>query len=182
MKKNLKSLFLSAVAAISVMSLSSCGSGRSYLVIPHSVSTASAVTVDNLNLTKGDYEVLNSITESASVVCEYKGDQIRIRGNNDEFVYTFNLGKTGWYLKSFSGAASLGYFTSDFVDQVKEIPDAEEFARRAAMARIILAAKDYKADGVVEPVIISSANNIGKNTIEYTSTVSAKLISLKTTH
>lgn len=161
--------------------LGSCGTGRSYLVIPHSVSSASAVTVDNLNLTKGDYEVLNTITETASVISEYKGDQIKIYADNGDFSYVFSLSKTGWVLSSFSGAASLGYFASDLENRLNVVPNAEEFARRVAMARIIRAAKDYQADEVVEPVVISSANNIGKNKIEYVSTISAKLISIKIT-
>ncbi len=155
------------------------------MVIPHSVSSASAVTVENLNLNKGDYQVLNTITETASVLCEYKGKEIRISGDSGAFYYIFRQSGIGggWTLHKFKGAASLGYFTSDLVNNSSQLlPDAEEFARRVAMARIIKAAKDYKADGVVEPVVISSANNVGKNKIEYISTVSAKLISIQTTH
>lgn len=161
--------------------LTSCFSSRSYLVIPHSVSSASAVTVDNLNLKRGEYDVLNSITETASVLCEYKGSEIRISGDSNAFEYVFDLTKNGWILKSFYGAASLGYFSTDLISVNQEIPDAEEFARRVAMARIIQAAKDYKADGIVEPIVISSANNAGKNKIEYVSTITAKLITIKPT-
>lgn len=181
MKRLIKRVLLSSVVLISIFGFGSCRSGRSYLVIPHSVSSASAVTVDNLNLSKGDYQVLNSITESASVICEYSGNNIQISDGDGEFLYKFTLGNNGWVLTNFSGAASLGYFTADIDSRPSEIPDAEQFARRAAMARIIRAAKDYQADGVVEPVVISSANNIGRNKIEYVSTVSAKLISIKTT-
>lgn len=181
--KGLKKVFLFASATIiSICGLASCGTGRNYLVIPHSVSSASAVTVENLNLTKGGYDVLKSITETASVICEYKGDQIKIYADNHDFAYTFTKSKDGnWTLSSFSGAAELGYFSSDLTNTQTQIPDAEEFARRVAMSRIIRATKDYKADGVVEPVVISTAKNIGKNKIEYSSTVSAKLISIKTT-
>lgn len=174
-------MLLASVSVICLCGLASCGIGRNYLVIPHSVSSASAVTVDDLNLSKGSYDILKSITETASITCEYSGSKIKITGNDDNFSYTFSLSKMGWVLSSFKGAASLGYFTSDLINTPNEVPDAEEFARRVAMARIIRAAKDYQADGVVEPVVISSANNVGKNKIEYMSTVSAKLISIKTT-
>ncbi len=174
-------MLLASVSIICLCGLVSCGVGRNYLVIPHSVSSASAVTVDDLNLSKGSYDILKSITETASILCEYSGNKIVISGNDDNFSYTFTLSKNGWILSSFKGAASLGYFTTDLINDRNEIPDAEEFARRVAMARIIRATKDYKADGVVEPVVISTANNVGKNKIEYTSTVSAKLISIKST-
>lgn len=172
---------LALVTTLIMLGVTSCGMGRSYLVIPHAVSSASAVTVDNLNLAKGDYDVLNSITETASVLCEYKGNQIKISGDRGAFAYVFTQSKMGWVLSNFTGAACLGYFSSDVSNHATEIPNAEEFARRVAMARIINAAKDYQADGVVEPVVISSVNNIGKNKIEYISTVSAKLISIKST-
>lgn len=181
MKIILKRTLFATVVSLCIFGLASCGLGRKYLVIPHSVSSASAVTVDNLNLAKGDYDVLNTITESASVLCEYKGKQIRISGDSGAFYYIFKQTPTGWVLSKFKGAASLGYFTSDLNNKSDGIPDAEEFARRVAMARIIRAAKDYQADGVVEPVVISSANDVGKNKIEYVSTVTAKLISIKTT-
>ncbi len=79
--------FLAAVTLMIVLGVTSCSSGRSYLVIPHSVSSASAVTVDNLNLSQGDYEVLSPITETASVLCEYKGNQIKISGDSGAFAY-----------------------------------------------------------------------------------------------
>lgn len=180
MKNFFKKVGLTTVTVIGVFGLASCGTTRNYLVIPHSVSSASAVTVDDLNLSKGDYDVLKSITESASVICEYNGSSIKI-SSDDEFSYTFTLSSSGWSLSRFQGAASLGYFTSDLENHPSEIPNGEEFARRVAMSRIIRAAKDYQADGVIEPVVISIANDIGRNKVEYISTVSAKLISIKST-
>lgn len=184
MRNFIKRVLVASAIVCVLLGLNSCGSGRQYLVIPHSVSTASAVSVDNLNLAKGDYDVLNTITETASILCEYKGKQIRISGDSGAFYYIFEQTKMGsWVLKSFEGAAALGYFTADLVatDSFGQVPDAEEFARRVAMARIIKAAKDYQADGVVEPIVVSRASNAGKNKIEYSATVSAKLIVIRTT-
>ena len=180
MKKISFQVLLVIVSISSMLVINSCGSKREYLVIPHSVSTASAVTVENLNLQAGQYDVLRSITETASVICEYKGDQIKVTSGEGDFTYTFKFdSKSGWSLKKFSGAASLGYFTSDLNAHPSEVPNPEEFSRRVAMSRIIRAAKDYQADGVVEPVVISNVSNLGQNKIEYTSTVSAKLIVIK---
>lgn len=162
------------------MGLQSCGGGRRYLVVPHSVSTASSVSVDDLRLTPGDYEVLKSVSESASVICEYRKDEIRVISGDGEFSYKFKLNKVGtWYLKSFSGAAALGYFTSDYENKPSDIPNPEEFARRVAMSRIIAMARDYNADAVIEPICVTRASNVGKQKVEYNCTVTAKLIEIK---
>lgn len=181
MRVSFTKLVLVVVLTTGMLLLHSCGTKRSYLVIPHSVSTASAVTVEDLRLEPGQYEVLNAITESASVICEYKGSEIHIVGGDGDFSYTFkyDYGK-GWSLAKFSGAAALGYFSNDFIANPSETPNPEEFARRVAMARIINAAKDYQADGVIEPVVVTSVDNLGKNKVEYRSSVTAKLIVIKT--
>lgn len=181
MKKFLCKTFLALSVTAMLGMLSSCGGGRKYLVIPHSVSTASAVQVSDLNLAKGDYEVLNSVNESATVICEYKGTEIRIVSGNGDFEYRFELQNNGWVLKNFSGAAELGYFATEYQASNTEVPNAEEFARRVAMAKVIRIAKDYRADGVIEPITVSNVSNLGKNKIEITSVVTAKLISIKTT-
>ncbi len=168
------------MAAASVL-LPSCGSKKNML-IPHAVSTAAAVSVSDLNLKEGQFEILNTITETASITCEYLGNEIRIIG--DDFSYRFHFApKSGWSLVRFSGAASLGYFADDVTpDQGGDIPRPEEFARRVAMARIIAAAADYGADGIIEPITYTTSSNSGRNAVEFTSTVRAKLISIKTTH
>lgn len=169
-----------AVAILVAFALQSCGSSRKYLVVPHSVSTASAASIYDLGLKPGDYEVLKTISETASVICEYRNDEIKIMSGEGEFSYTFKLDpKSGWSLKNFSGAASLGYFTSDYDAKPTEVPNPEEFARRVAMSRIINMARDYSADAVVEPVCVSRTSNAGKQKVEYSSTVSAKLIQIK---
>ena len=161
------------------LGLQSCGS-RKYLVVPHSVSTASAVSIDDLRLKPGDYEVLKTVTETASVLCEYRNSEIKVMSGDGDFSYTFKLDpKSGWFLKSFSGAAALGYFTSDYEARPSFVPNPEEFARRVAMARIIAMARDYSADAVVEPICVTRTSNAGKHSVEYLCTVSAKLIQIK---
>lgn len=161
--------------------LQSCGSGRQYLIVPHSVSTAASVGVDDLNLKPGDYEILKSISETASVICEYNNTNIKVTSGDGDFSYNFALNpKTGWFLKSFSGAAALGYFTTDHDSKPTVIPNPEEFGRRAAMANIINALRDYGADAVIEPVCVTRVSNLSSKKVEYTCTVTAKLISIKT--
>ncbi len=172
---------MGVVAILSMFIMQSCG-GVKNLVIPHSVSTVGVTTVKDLDLKSGQYEILKTIQESASITCEYKSRQMKIKSNDGDFAYTFSFNdKTGWSLASFNGAASFGYFTDDYSSTFGEIPSAEEFARRVAMARIINAVADFGADGVVEPVTTTRVSNAGKNTVEFQTTVRAKLIKIKPT-
>lgn len=135
----------------------------------------------DLNLKPNEFEVLRTISETASVICEYKNDEIKVVSGNGDFSYTFkNDLKKGWSLKSFSGAADFGYFSSDFEGKPSQVPNIEEFSRRVAMANIITAARDYGADAVLEPVCVTRASSAGNRKVEYTCTVSAKLIVIKT--
>lgn len=173
-------LFSCAVALLASASLlTSCG-GQKALIIPRAISTAEAVSVKDLDMQRGDYDILNTITETASVRCEYHKDEIRIISSDGDFSYRFKFDpKSGWKLESFSGVASFGYLTSDINNQFS-LPDPEEFARRSAIARIISALKDYGADGVIEPVTTTIASQSGRNAVEFKAKVSAKLIKLKT--
>lgn len=171
--------WLFAISALAVLMLQSCNSKREFLVIPHSVSTASSVPFKDLNLKTGEYSILKTITESASVRCEFKNNEIKVIGGDGDFTYTFRFNNGSWSLAKFSGAAELGYFAEDFIASPSEIPNTEEFARRVAMSKIIGAMKDFHADAVVEPVVVTKVNNLGNNTVEYLTTISAKLVVIK---
>lgn len=73
-----------SIAIICIVSLTSC-SGVKNLVVPHSVNSASALSIDGLNLQKGEYDILNSISESASVKVEYHADKMTIKSGEGEF-------------------------------------------------------------------------------------------------
>jgi len=177
-KNALAALFASVLCA---GLLSSCG-GAKNLLIPHSVSTSPVTTIQDLGLKQGQYDILRTVTEAASVRCEYKGNTINIVSGDGEFYYKFKFDdKKGWRLDSFEGAADLGYFAADMEEVASEAPRPEEFSRRVAMAKIIKAVTDYNADGIIEPVTVTNATNAGNRTVEYTSTVRAKLVVVKTT-
>jgi len=159
--------------------LSSCG-GAKNLLIPHSVSTAPVTTIHDLGLKEGQYDILRTVSESASVRCEYKGNTINISSGDGEFYYRFKFDdKKGWRLDSFEGAADLGYFATDIDVVGSDAPRPEEFSRRVAMAKIIKAVTDYSADGIIEPITVTNATNAGNRAVEYTSTVRAKLVVVK---
>lgn len=175
-----RNLFLAAVTLLMTVMFTSCKSEKS-LIVPRSVSTVSAIPMAGLNLAKGDYEILNTVTETAGITAKYDGYTIKIQSTDGDFAYTFRLdGGKGWTLASFKGTASFGYLMTDMNEHV-DMPDAEEFARRVAISRLIDQVKDYGGDGVLEPVTTCHANNVDNKTVEYTATVSAKIVKIHPT-
>lgn len=177
MKKNLSGVVFSLIMSVLIVS---CGSHKC-LIVPRAVSTSESVPAGALNLHKGDYEILKTITETASVTVKYGNNEIKVISGDNEFQYNFKFNpKTGWVLKSFSGTANFGYLTSDIQNYV-ELPEGEEFARRVAIARLINDIKDFGADGALEPIVTTRASNVGRNTVEYQATVTAKIVRINTT-
>ena len=176
-----KSKLMAAIAAATIaFSFSSC-SGVRNLVVPLAVSTADAIPAAALNLVKGDYDILASVTETASVTAKYSGTALTITSGDGDFSYYFSYDKKiGWSLRKFSGTATFGYLQSDAASP-EEMPEAEEFARRVAIARLIEAVKDYGADGVLEPIVTTRASNAGNNKVEYQASVTAKIVKIHPT-
>lgn len=173
---------LSAFAVvITMLALNSCG-GQKNLVIPRAVSTAEAIPAAALNLQKGEYDILNSVTETASITATYSNNSLKIVSGDGDFSYTFKFDfKSGWRLDKFSGTATFGYLIQD-TKGYANIPDAEEFARRVAISRLIDVIKDYSADGALEPIVTTRASNVKKNVVEYQATVTAKIVKIHTTN
>lgn len=168
------------MSATLMLMLASC-SGTRNLVVPHAVSTADAIPATALNLKKGDYDILNTISESASVTAKYSGKSLKVTSGDGDFSYFFAYNaKSGWSLKSFSGSANFGYLLNEN-SCMDEMPQAEEFARRVAIAKLIEQVKDYGADGVLEPIVTTRVSNAGHNTIEYQATATAKIVKIHST-
>lgn len=168
------------MAYMIILILATSCSGSKNLVVPHAVSIAQSIPVSALNLEKNEYQILKTITETSSVTVEYHGSSIRIKSGDGDFQYIFEYdSKNGWSLNKFSGIATFGYLASDSNNHV-DIPDAEEFARRVAVAKIIEQVKDYNADGVIDPVVTTQAFNSGNRTVEYKAIVTARIFKLKT--
>lgn len=176
--KSIFKRFALLLAATSI--LASCG-GNKTIVIPHAVSSSEAISLKDLNLKRGDYNVLSTISESATVSCTYKSEEIIIEGVDDGFMYKFKYdAKGGWRLDSYSGVVTLGYFVSDLTKEMSSIPNPEEFSRRIAAARLINAVKDYDADGIIAPVTTTMVSQADNKTAVFTTKVSAKLVKIKT--
>lgn len=173
-------ILLAAIAISAAFIMTSC-KGQRNLIIPHSVSTADAIAPAALNLQKGDYDILASVSESASVTAKYSGNALVVKSGDGDFAYYFSYdAKNGWSLRKFSGTATFGYLQTETKNS-EEMPEAEEFARRVAIARLIETVKDYGADGVLEPIVTTRATNAGHNTVEYQATVTAKIVKIHPT-
>lgn len=171
-------LILVAVAIVTALAFTSCGS--SSLLVPRAISTAEIVPAQALNLQKGSYDIMASVTETSSVTVKYSKNAMEVKSGDGVFSYNFALGKMGWELKKFQGIATFGYLTSD-IEGSSVMPSGEEFARRVAISRLIEQVKDYGADGVLEPIVTTRASNIGKNQVEYQAIVTSKLVKIHPT-
>lgn len=177
-KKNISNL----TVVIIVFALSSCG-GQKNLIIPRAISTAEAIPAVALNLKKGDYDILKSVTQTASITATYSNNSLKIVSGDGDFSYSFKFDqKNGWRLDKFSGTATFGYLLQDVQDTTNNFLDAEEFARRVAISKLIDVVKDYSADGALEPIVSTRASNVKKNVVEYQATVTAKIVKIHTTN
>lgn len=162
-----------------MLALASCG-GQKNIIVPRAVTTADAFPASALNLQKGDYDILSSVTETASITATYSSKALKIVSSDGEFSYFFKFNdKTGWYLEKFSGTANFGYLLQD-TNGGAEMPGAEEFARRVAIARLIDVIKDYGADAALEPIVTTRTSNVSSRVVEYQATATAKIVKIHT--
>ena len=159
----------------------SCGGPRA-LVVPHAISTANSIPMGALNLNKGDYEILNTVTQTASISVKYKRNSITIKSLEGDFAYWFKYDlKNGWFLKKFNGTATFGYLMNE-PESNGLLLDAAEFSRRVAISKLIDVVKDYGAEGALEPIVTTRVTNSGNNTVEYHTTASAKIVKIHSTN
>ena len=174
-KKMKKLLMLAFCAAF----LASCGSVRQ-VIMPRAVNTINTAPLADLNLERSDYEVLNTLTAEAVVLYSYdrNGVKSEIVDYDGEFSMEFITGKFGLLLKH-DGILRLGYLQNDYQEST-DMSHPEDVVRRVAIYRLINLAREHGADAVVEPTISTNVEQTGKRTITYKSTVTAKIIKLKT--
>lgn len=155
--------------------LASCATKKK--IIPRAINTVNSATLKELNLDREDYEILNTITAEATIAYRQRGEGYEITSRDDDFSITLQQGKTG-PVYTYTGILKLGYLTNDYVDLSASL-QPEQIARGLAIYRAINIVKEYGADAVIEPVISTNVEQIGKEII-FKSTVTAKLIKLKT--
>ena len=165
------------VLLASVALFASCGVRT---ILPRAVNTINTAPLGDLNLQRGDYEILNTITAEASIIfTELKNGGMKIADQNNEFVVSVINKKFGSEYK-YDGVLKLGYLQNDYANEPATQLQPEVVARRLAIYRAINVAKEYGADALIEPTIATNVEQVGKKQILYKTTVTAKIIKLKT--
>lgn len=155
---------------------------QSSLIPTTAISNMPVVTVNDLNLKRGDYTILNAITATAAVRSDNRKSKRTIYEENGEFKLVYDIVKSDGkrYLEydDCEGVIRLGYIggTNIYNSDSNYIP-AEEIVRRLALYRLIGLAKEYGADALFEPTITTTATSEGKLLI-YRTEASAKLIKI----
>ena len=167
------------ILALCAATLSSCGVQRK-VVMPSAVNTINMASLADLNLERSDYEVLNTIEAEASITCSsYTNSRIEMESEDGEFSLKYLNGKSGWDCY-FRGIARLGYLQADYADTKTDIMHPHEVVRRLAIYRLINIAKEYGADAVIEPTIATNIEQVSRKDVVYKTTVTAKIIKIKT--
>lgn len=174
------------VMGVCIFTMSSCFGPRKIAqkIIPQAVNTINSVNLNELNLKHGaDYTIMNTITAEATVLYNErrKGEVITIREGDGEFiiVYTFDRETQKWARTDFDGIARFGYLSNDYGQTFSTSINPEYVVRNIAIYRLINQAKVRGADGVIEPVVSTNVEQLGKD-IVFKTTVSAKMIKLNT--
>lgn len=181
--KNISKMIVAIIALLTTMAMSSCGTIQpTTLIVPTALSSVSrVVNMKDLNLTKDNYQIINTETAEAVVYYEedHSGNIFEINELNDEYALEFKKKDTGGYSIKYSGIVKCGYLSSDDngIDYDRPVPAA--FARGLAAYRLINAVQDQGADGIIEPIITVKVGQDGRRVI-YTATISAKLVKIKT--
>ena len=156
-------------------------------IVPRAVNTVNTAPLADLNLTRGDYEVLNTVSAEASIIYTTNAQGTKIEmGDGSEFSLEYNLSRSGrlaayWDCK-YSGIVRLGYLHADYADAqtAGSIILPEDLARRLAIYRLINEVEQYGGDAIIEPTIATNVEQTGKRSIVYKTRVTAKIIKIKT--
>ncbi len=177
-----KLVFLSLIFVFSCcLFLNSCSTAA---VIAR--NTVDIATLEELNLERKDYEVIETITVTAKV--NYNARQRRTVAENNAFTVKYKKMKGMNVLES--GMLRFGYLSQDVISNTKiqkrgfirtkytaYIPgDPEVLARRWATYKLIAEAKAKGADALIVPVRSSDIQSGGRNISIIKTTVSAKAV------
>mgnify|MGYP001828360352 CR=1 FL=1 len=146
-------------------------------------NTVDVATLEDINLERNNYEIIDVITASATVT--FNAKKKRSYGENNAFVLKYKKLKGTNELES--GMLRFGYFAQDVkaasaiqrglfrkTSYESYIPvDPEILARRWATYKLILEAKALGADALIVPVRSSDIASGGKNVTIVKTTVTA---------
>lgn len=171
----MKKLF---VLLLCTVALASCNT-TSRIIIPRAMNTINTVRLADLNLTRSDYEILNTIESEAIVEYEWSNYYYDVKVSGDDFSVLYTKNGNEWYIKTCSGILKLGYLSGDHIND-HTLPIPEDIGSHLAIYRLINIAKQSGGDAVIEPTIATSLEQTKENTVVYKTIVTAKLIKIKT--
>lgn len=177
MKKRTINILL-AIACLGV--LSACSS-KKVVVIPHAVSTIGTISLEDLNLQHGDYEIINTVEAEATI--GYKknksGNEVSIFDLDNNFRLNYKKDGIIWKCQSF-GIVRAGYIGETSKTTRIDAEHPEEVAIRLVYYRLINQAKLVGGDGILIPAVQTEVEQ-DNNTIYFMTKASAKVIKIKTT-
>ncbi|MBR4645104.1 MAG: hypothetical protein IKO73_08135 [Bacteroidaceae bacterium] len=177
-----KFFFVAATLAAS-LGVISCGTQKlpDDMEMPIAVNTINSVGLKELNLQHGtDYSILNTVSAEAAVffTSHKKGRHISIEEENGEFEIEWKKENgSKLYRFDYKGVARFGFLNNDYGRVFTDVVAPEYIVRNLAIYRLINLAKVRGADGVIEPVVSTSAEDKGDK-IVFRTTVTAKLMKL----
>lgn len=181
MKQN---YFIAAVMLTTSFGMISCGTQKlpDDMEMPIAINTINSVGLKELNLQHGtDYIIMNTVSADATVIytIHKKGKQVSIKEENGEFKIEWSKDKNSekMYRSDYEGTARFGFLNNDYGRVLMDVIAPEYIVRNLAIYRLINQAKVRGADGVIEPIISTSAEDKG-NEIVFKTTASAKLMKL----
>lgn len=165
----------SMIALIATLFLTSCSMFKPK-VIPRAVNTVNTVMLEELNLTKGDYQILNTVTSEAIIKCEFGATSVTVSDENGEFKLVYNVKNGVWSYGKHKGIMRLGYLSRDY--SFDGILYPEDIARRTAIYRLINSVQVIGADGIIEPTISTNVEQVSNNDVIFKTVVTGKIIKL----
>lgn len=165
---------------ITVLCFTSCFTSKPVKVIPRAINTVNTVALSELNLERQNYRILNTVTAEATIICEFSSGKVVIKDETGEFELHYTIADNVWTYNKHEGVMKLGYLARDYSDTNGGLLYPEEIARRAAIYRLINTTQQNGADGIIEPTISTNIEQVNKKTIVYKSTVTGKVVKLKT--
>lgn len=147
------------------------------------VSSIPVVSISEISSENSSvYTIMNTVTATANVFSDNNKKSRIIKEKDNEFRVAYKrkiIDNKGWLIyDDCEGVIRLGYLDDMATTSSGDYFYAEEIVRRLAIYRLINIAKEYGADAILTPTIITTAKPVRKD-IEYQTEISAKLIKVK---
>lgn len=161
------------VVLCSMIFVTSCGTTR----VKGPISKETLASTHSLQ--RNDYEIIDTISEEATVTYISKGKLLQVKSQTGEFLNICQLTKMGYrYLdKKSKGTLKYGYIADLNLGAPNQC-DGNSMASYLAAYKLIKKVKSSNGDTIIAPSINVSEEEI-KNGIAYRVTITAKLVKIK---